>query len=215
MLPSRWVNRKMEVDPSRQGGQEDAVPMQPVQAQMQQMALQPGIVPNGPQNDSEQAQAQTASQPAVPAAAVDAQATLPAAPAADAQQYGDTVMADQQATTAAAAAEVPAAGPSAPAETAAGVPAATNGPTGDASKATTAQPMTPLLLQLPEFVDNIGFALTPIDLNTGEPVGPSQLLNTAAIAALQLLAGGTHTALHGRLASKVRHGTARPVRCCL
>ncbi len=33
----------------------------------------------------------------------------------------------------------------------------------------------PLLLQLPDFVDNIGFALTPINLSTGQPVGPSQV----------------------------------------
>jgi hypothetical protein len=58
-----------------------------------------------------------------------------------------------------------------------------------------------LLLQLPEYVDNIGFALTPIDLTTGMPVARSQLINTSCLAALQLLAGGIHASLHGRLAA--------------
>jgi hypothetical protein len=58
-----------------------------------------------------------------------------------------------------------------------------------------------LLVQLPEYVDNIGFALTPIDLTTGMPVARSQLINTSCLAALQLLAGGVHASLHGRLAA--------------
>jgi hypothetical protein len=58
--------------------------------------------------------------------------------------------------------------------------------------------LLPMTVQLPEFVDDVGFALTPIDLVSGQPVGPSQLLNTAAVAALQLLSGAVanHAAIH-------------------
>lgn len=46
------------------------------------------------------------------------------------------------------------------------------------------------ILQLPPTAlpRHVAYALTPIDLATGEPAGPSQLLNADAIIALQVLA---------------------------